>query len=362
MKQFTTLAIETSCDDTSVAIVKSDGSFFTVEKIVAYSQIDDHQKYGGVVPEIASRKHSEKIIEVLQTIWWDAISKVDCICLTTHPWLPGSLVIGKATATMLSEYFNKPLIPVNHIDGHIFSLFIERDINKIQFPIAILTASWWHNDLYFLDKDEKILTKNQDSSDLLIHEVAGYTIVKLGNTIDDASGEAFDKVSRMLGGPYPGGPWISQMANKFISWTSYSSQKWILKNFWTWKFFKRIRVDKESFNFSFSWVKSQVHNLLTKLKKENIVLTDEIKITIAYEFQESVVDVLTTKLLNIASTYDIQTIAICGWVSANTRLRENIQHAVSNNYKILKPIKNIYSTDNAAMIGVVGLLKYINSL
>lgn len=136
-----TLAIETSCDDTSLSIVSFDGEVFAVEQLLAYSQIDDHQKYGGVVPEFASRLHSEKIIAVLQKIGRDAIAQVDFISVTTHPGLPGSLVVGKAVAHFLARQFAKPLEEVNHVYGHLFSLFLERNVKEIQLPMVVLTAS-----------------------------------------------------------------------------------------------------------------------------------------------------------------------------------------------------------------------------
>jgi N6-L-threonylcarbamoyladenine synthase len=149
-----TLAIETSCDDTSVGIVHFDGEIFTVEALLAYSQIQDHQQYGGVVPEIASRLHSDKIIEVIKTIGFDKIKDVDFISVTTHPGLPGSLVVGKAVASLLAEYYSKPLIQVNHIYGHLFSLLLERKLSEIQFPMVVLTASGGHNDIYVVTNSE----------------------------------------------------------------------------------------------------------------------------------------------------------------------------------------------------------------
>ncbi|MDR0608188.1 MAG: hypothetical protein LBG52_07825 [Candidatus Peribacteria bacterium] len=136
-----TLAIETSCDDTSLAIISYDGDTFNVETLLAYSQISAHQPYGGVLPEIAARLHSEKIIAILQALKRETIAKVDFISVTTHPGLPGSLVVGKAVAVTLAEFFHKPLVEVNHIYGHIFSILLERTLKDIVFPMVILTAS-----------------------------------------------------------------------------------------------------------------------------------------------------------------------------------------------------------------------------
>lgn len=148
-----TLAIETSCDDTSVGIVTLDGQLFGVDDLLAYSQIDDHQKYGGVVPEIASRLHFDKIIDVIQHIGLDQVKHVDFVSVTTHPGLPGSLVVGKAAAKLLAEYFAKPLVEVNHIYGHLFSLLLERNTSDIHFPLVVLTASGGHNDIYVVTQD-----------------------------------------------------------------------------------------------------------------------------------------------------------------------------------------------------------------
>ncbi|MDR0860089.1 MAG: hypothetical protein LBO09_03770 [Candidatus Peribacteria bacterium] len=159
-----TLAIETSCDDTSIGIISYDGDSFQVEKLLAYSQIADHQKFGGVLPEIASRLHSEKIIAILQNIGRDTIAEVDFISATTHPGLPGSLVVGKSVATMLAEYFHKPLLPVNHIHGHIFSILLERKLTDLTFPMVILTASGGHNDIYLVDADNTFDVNNPSGS------------------------------------------------------------------------------------------------------------------------------------------------------------------------------------------------------
>lgn len=194
------LAIETSCDDTSIAIVNNENNYFTVEKILAYSQIQEHQKFGGVVPELASRLHSEKIIAILQTIGEEEIKKCDAIAVTTQPGLPGSLVVGKTVAHTLGAFFEKPIINVHHIHGHIFSILLERKLEDIKFPLVILTASGGHNDLYLIQEKDK---KSDLPTEFPAQDFANFSISKIGYTLDDASGECFDKVSRMLGGPYP---------------------------------------------------------------------------------------------------------------------------------------------------------------
>lgn len=159
------LAIETSCDDTSLGIISYDNGFFAVEKLVAYSQIADHQKYGGVVPEIASRLHSEKIIALLEEIGMDVIKTVDAIAVTTHPGLPGSLVVGKTTAHFLSTYIDKPVLPINHIHGHIFSILAERNISELKLPYVVLSVSGGHNDIYLVDVISTEVERSQASQD-----------------------------------------------------------------------------------------------------------------------------------------------------------------------------------------------------
>jgi len=356
MKKISTLAIETSCDDTSLAIVSFENNIFSVDKILAYSQVQDHQKYGGVVPEFASRLHSDKIIEVLNNIGLDLVRDVDFVTVTAHPGLPWSLLVGQSVAYMLWEWFQKPVLGVNHVQWHIFSIFLERDISQISFPLAILTVSGWHNDLYYVVRKWDWQISDYEN----IHHLAGFDIYRIWQSIDDAAWEAFDKVSRMLWGPYPGGPWISNMADlgKDLSWKELDFWEWL---FWIWKFFKRIWLDKEKYDFSFSWIKSQVYNFLKKYKSLHGDATETIKQQLAYEFQESVVEVLSIKLLNFAQSCNPKTIAICGWVSANKRRRDYLnQKAIDYwDFDILKPTKILYSTDNAGMIWVVGIMSFL---
>lgn len=333
------LAIETSCDDTSLGIVSFDWQTFTVDSLLAYSQIQDHQQYWGVVPEIASRLHFDKIIEILQQIGLDTVKNVDFISVTVHPGLPGSLVVGKAVASLLSSYFAKPLVHVNHIYGHVFSLLLERKNSDIQFPLVVLTASGWHNDIYVVT----------DSSMDDAHQFGWYRIKKIWYTLDDAAGECFDKVARMLGGPYPGWQWIAEHA---LKWKPNDDVK-----------FNRIFLSKDEFEFSFSWMKSQVSFLLKELEKKWTPLTEELICDIAYEFQEAVVEVMVKKLVRAGIAFDAKTLWLAWWVSCNDRLREYLNEYWKlkiESWKFLKPTKKIYSTDNAAMIGLAGILEYIN--
>jgi len=371
------LAIETSCDDTSIWIINFDWNTFSVDQLLAYSQIKEHNEFGGVVPEIASRLHSEKIIAVLNKIWREKIKNVDNISVTSHPWLPGSLVVGKTVAAELGEYFNKPVINVDHIIWHIFALFLERNIDQIEFPMIILTASWGHNNIYHVDQKSPLWRgkKGVQKPEWPIHHRWNYEIIKIWQTLDDAAWECFDKVSRMLWWPYPWWVRISQQAAKWKP-----NEKFKLN---------RIRLSNDKFDFSFSWLKSQVNHLINKQKDSVIasktkwergnLFTEQEIADIAYEFQESVVEVLWKKLARAALKYNAKTIWLSGWVSANDRLQEYILELLQNkqrlknqsdipltkgelggsnfNPKLLTPTKKIYCTDNAAMIGVAGILK-----
>jgi len=344
-----TLAIETSCDDTSVGIVSFDWQTFSVDSLLAYSQIEDHQQYWGVVPEIASRLHFDKIIEVIQSIGLDKIKDVDFISVTTHPGLPGSLVVGKTVASLLSSYFTKPLVHVNHIYGHLFSILLERKSSDIQFPLVVLTASGGHNDIYVVNPtNSEQLTTNNDG--ISYSKFGGYEIAKIGYTLDDAAGECFDKVSRMLGGPYPG--WV-RIGEKATQWKPNDDVK-----------FSRIFLSKDTFEFSFSWMKSQVSFLLKELEKKGTPLTEELICDIAYEFQEAVVEVMVKKLVRAGIAFDAKTLWLAGGVSCNDRLREYLEEYWKlkiENWKFLRPTKKVYSTDNAAMIGLAGILEFMNT-
>ena len=373
----TTLAIETSCDDTSVGIVSFDWHVFAIDSLLAYSQVQDHQQYWGVVPEIASRLHSDKIIEVVKNIGLDKIKDVDFISVTVHPWLPGSLIVGKAVASLLSIYFAKPLVHVNHIYGHLFSLLLERKITDIQFPLVVLTASGGHNDIYLVQSVEcRVQSKTQPWMlnpepwtlfDLEWKSFWWYKIAKIGYTLDDAAGECFDKVARMLWWPYPGWQWISEHASQ---WKPNDDVK-----------FNRIFLSKDGFEFSFSWMKSQVSFLLKNLEKnwelkiENwkLQVPEELVCDIAYEFQEAVVEVMIKKLVRAGIAFGAKTLWLAGGVSCNDRLREYLNkqlEMIDDKLEIkwkkqtdvicLRPTKKIYSTDNAAMIWLAGILEYIH--
>lgn len=345
----TVLAIETSCDDTSLAIVREEHGSFFVDKILAYSQIDDHQKYGWVVPEIAFRLHSEQILALMQQ-FLSYIDQIDAIVVTTHPWLAGSLLVWKTVAHMIGKHYNKPVIWAHHVYWHIFSILLERNKSDVKLPWIVLTASWWHNEIYHvtttsIDNEipyawqSKILTTTFDT-------LADINITKLWKSLDDAAWECFDKVARMLGGPYPWGQWISEKA---LLWKPHPDFR-----------FKRVLLKDHTnpYDFSFSGMKSQAYNLLQKLAKQWVVIEGDILHDIAYEFQEAIVDTLLYKLNSAVVEYKPATIWIVWWVSANDRLYHAARDLCENRYQIpvLRPTKKLYSTDNGAMIGVVWLL------
>lgn len=311
------LAFETSCDETSVAIVENGKN--VLSNIVS-SQINIHKEYGGVVPEIASRHHIENILPVLD----EAMEKADCqlkdidyIAVTNTPGLIGSLLVGLMFAKSLS-YANKiPLIPVNHIEGHIFSNFIENDI---ELPAISLIVSGGHTDLYYLEE-----RNGKIAVDLL------------GETLDDAVGESYDKIARILELPYPGGPEIEKIS---------LGGKNILN-------IKKPNV--EGYNFSFSGIKTYITNYINKEKMKGNNINKE---DIAKSFQEIVVEILYDKVLKAVNKKSVNTLLVAGGVSANKRLRKKFEE-LPENIKIYFP-KMEYCTDNGAMIGAAAYYKLKN--
>ncbi len=305
------IAIETSCDDTSVAVIADK---FKVLSQVVSSQNDIHSVFGGVVPEVASRAHLENISPVFHKAITEAgieLSQIDGIAVTVGPGLAGSLLVGVSFAKGLSLSLKKPILAVNHIEGHFFAPFIEHNIT---YPYIALVASGGHTALY------------------LIKGFRNYKL--LGQTRDDAAGEAFDKVAKLLGLGYPGGVAIERFAGNFSG---------------------TIEFPKPLFNeedFSFSGLKTAVVNLVRK--QEN--LTDEIKKDISASFQRTVVEILTEKTIREALRQGVKNIVISGGVSANRLLRKRLAEASKTyNFNVYIPSMK-YCTDNAAMIGVVGLM------
>lgn len=314
------LAIESSCDETAASVVENGR---TVLSNIISSQIDIHKEFGGVVPEVASRKHIENINEVVE----EALTKanvtpdqIDAIAVTYGPGLVGALLVGVNFAKGLSYAWNKPLIGVNHIEGHICANFIED--KSLEPTFICLVASGGHTHL--------VNVKNYGEYEIL------------GKTRDDAAGEAFDKIARAIGLGYPGGPLIDKAAKQ--------GNKDAIK-------FPRVVIDDETLDFSFSGLKSAVLNYIhnTEQKNEKVVVED-----VAASFQEAVVEVLVMKTIKAAKLKNSSIIALAGGVASNTSLRNMLQEeCLKHNYKFTKP-SPILCTDNAAMIGCAGYYKFLN--
>lgn len=310
------LGIETSCDETAVAVVKNGRKILAN---VVSSQIESHKRFGGVVPEIASRQHTDQITVVLEeafqqaNITWE---QIDAIAVTEGPGLIGALLVGVNAAKALAFAKKKPLIGVHHIAGHIYANQLE---TEFEFPLLALIVSGGHTEL------------------VLMREHGAYELI--GETLDDAAGEAYDKIARSLDLPYPGGPHIDRLAQEGEDTID----------------FPRAWLEEESFDFSFSGLKSAVINYIhnKQQRKEGIV-----KANIAASFQASVVDVLTEKTYRAALKYNVKQVIIAGGVAANKGLRSRITEKFSNTTipVNIPPIQ--LCTDNAAMIAAAASIQF----
>ncbi|RMD51937.1 tRNA (adenosine(37)-N6)-threonylcarbamoyltransferase complex transferase subunit TsaD [Candidatus Parcubacteria bacterium] len=310
------LAIETSCDETALALIKGRNGKVKVEKSVVLSQIQTHAKYGGVVPEVAARKHLEAIFPMLAKELSPGGKEIDIVAVTAGPGLSPALRTGVETAKTLVWLWKKPLLPVNHLVGHIYSAWINKDKQWTsdipEFPALILLVSGGHTELIFAHSHGQF--------------------EKIGETLDDAAGEAFDKVAKMLDLPYPGGPQIANLAK-------YGDERAFI--------FPRALLDKRNFDFSFSGLKTSV--LYTLRKIENI--DKQVKADIAASFQEAVVDVLVRKTIKAAEQLKAKSIILAGGVSANRVLRGRFEmEGKKIQVPVFVPLLS-YCGDNAAMIG-----------
>ncbi len=314
------LAIESSCDETAAAVVE-DGT--KVLSNVINTQIELHKAFGGVVPEVASRKHIENISDVVDKALADAklsLADVDAIAVTYGPGLVGALLVGVSTAKALSFAAEKPLIPVHHIKGHICANYIEHPDFKP--PFICLVASGGHSHIVYV-KDYN-------------------TYQVLAKTGDDAAGEAFDKVSRVLGLGYPGGPAIQKCAA--------DGNPDAIR-------FPRVNMGESGFDFSFSGVKTAVINYIHNAEQKG---EDINKADVAASFQAAVVDVLSGHLIECAKKFGTKKIALAGGVAANVPLRERCQTlANENGFEFVCPTLSL-CTDNAAMIGCAAYFEYQN--
>lgn len=325
------LALETSCDETACAIVE-DG--WKVHANVIASSLDLHQITGGVVPEIAARAQIESIIPVIKQtieIFNGGADKIDKIAVTSEPGLITSLLVGTETAKWLSYLWQKPLIKVNHIRGHVYANWLERnpETDPIQFPVICLSVSGGHNEL--------ILLKNHKDWEVI------------GESQDDAAGEAFDKVARILDLGYPGGPLIEHHAKLYTQMVPNIDSDDMVRFPRAWLNANHSdKWDGTSFDFSFSGLKSEV--LREVQRRRN--LSDIDRAEIAYAFQDAVCDVLAAKLIGAARKYSAKEIHLAGGVSANNFLRMRVEELSKTlSVRVRWPEKMIYCTDNAAMIG-----------
>lgn len=316
MKDVNIFAIETSCDETSASIIKN--GCIEVATVIL-SQIDIHKNFGGVVPEIASRNHTEAITLVFEECLKKAnmtMNDIDAIAVTYGPGLNGALLIGIEAAKALAFATGKPLVPVNHMAGHIYA---NKFVGEFKFPLLSLVVSGGHTEIIYMDKE--------------------FSFKRIGSTLDDSVGEAYDKVARVVGIPYPGGPLMDKMAQVGNHTYDLPSPK-----------------DDSSYDFSFSGIKSAVINLVHNEKQRGNEINKE---DLATSFQETVVKILVKKTIKAIKEYDVKQLLVAGGVSANSGLRKALEEVCKElDVELLKPdIK--YCTDNAAMIGAAAYYAYL---
>jgi len=318
MKDIYILGIESSCDETSISIVKNG-----IEEIatVTNTQIDIHKEYGGVVPEIASRCHVKNITILIEECLAKAnmtMDNIDAIAVTYGPGLVGSLLVGIEAAKTLAYVNNKPLVPVNHMSGHIYANNIGKEMN---FPLIALVVSGGHTELIYMEDH--------------------YKYKKLGATLDDAVGECYDKVARIVNVPYPGGPTID---------------KWAMEGNHTYDL--PLPLNDNTYNFSFSGLKSAVINLVHNEEQRGNEIR---KKDLAASFQEVVVDVLVKKTFKALKEYNVNNLILAGGVAANQGLRKKLAEE-SEKEGINLHIPDLkYCTDNATMIAASGYYAYMNN-
>lgn len=341
------LGIETSCDETAASVIKADpktGRILVLSNIIS-SQIEIHQKYGGVVPEVAAREHVLNILPVIDEALLKAKVKparLDLLAITKGPGLITSLISGLETVRALSFAWNKPVIEINHIEGHIYSNFINPE-SKINYPALILTVSGGHTNLVLMDKDKRLKI--------------------IGETLDDAAGEAYDKGAKMMGLGYPGGPKVAALADEYVK-----SQK-IIKQSKAKSATKspvessvitsaislpRPMLTSPNFNFSFSGLKTALLYQLQKDKNWSKRIPEY-----CFAYQEAIIDILTIKTIKAAKKFSAQTIMLSGGVSANQVLRDHLKETIAKELpkvNFLVPAK-IYTTDNATMIAAAAVFK-----
>lgn len=315
------LGIETSCDETAAAIIEVKNGKFKILSNIVSSQIDIHRKYGGVVPEVAARNHVINIIPVIDQAFDEAKikpEKIDQIAATTGPGLITALIVGAQAAKTLAYAWKKPIVSINHLKAHLYANWLNN--KKIKFPAIALIVSGGHTELILLTSKNKFK--------------------KIGQTIDDAAGEAFDKVAKLLDIGYPGGPIISKLA---LDGDPEAYE------------FPRPMLKDKNFNFSFSGLKTSVLYTVQKLKAKQI--NKQTKANLCASFQQAAVDVLVEKTVRAALTYNAKTIMLSGGVAANQLLRETLQKRTKGLKKdFLMPERHL-CTDNAVMIAVASVFE-----
>ena len=320
------LSIETSCDETAVAVLEIKGQNYKVLANLVSSQIEIHKKYGGVVPEVAARKHVENIMPLLgQALEQNKLKPqdIDAISVVYGPGLITALIIGIETAKTLAFAWDKPLIPINHIKAHILANWLKGEqgkLQKIKFPALCLVVSGGHTSLVLLQGVDKMKI--------------------IGQTRDDAVGEAFDKVAKLMDLGYPGGPIISQLAKKG------NPQAFALP---------RPMLKDKNYDFSFSGLKTAVRYELEKVKKIN----QQIKTDMAASFQQACIEVLIAKTIRAAQEFKVKSVLLGGGVSANKELRQQLELEVNKfeNFKFYQPDLSL-TTDNALMVAIAGYWEY----
>lgn len=317
MKDMYILGIESSCDETSASIVKNGTTEIAT---VISSQIDIHKSYGGVVPEIASREHVKNITIVLEECLEKAnmtMEQIDAIAITYGPGLIGSLLVGLEAAKTLSFIYNKPLIPVHHIAGHIYANSL---VKELEFPLLAVVVSGGHTELIEMPQH--------------------YRFNKLGGTLDDAIGECYDKVARVIGLEYPGGPKIDKLAT--IGKSTYKLP---------------VPLKDDSYNFSFSGLKSAVINLVHNEEQRGVEINKE---DLATSFQTVAIEAITSKVRKAVIDKNIKTVIVAGGVAANQGLRNAMEKLTKELHVDLSIPPMKYCTDNATMVAAAGYYAYLD--
>ena len=314
------LGIESSCDETGVALYDTDHG---LQAQALHSQVAMHNRYGGVVPELASRDHVERLVPLLEQVMADAqrpLSAIDAIAYTQGPGLAGALLVGASVATALAMSLDRPVIGVHHLEGHLLSPLLSDD--PPEFPFVALLVSGGHTQL------------------LRVDGLGAYTL--LGETVDDAAGEAFDKCAKVMGLGYPGGPVVNRLANEGNP-----------------KAFAFSKPNVPGYDYSFSGLKTSFLYTLRDELEKNPNFIEERKADLCASLQATVIDILMKKLRQAAKDLGIDQVALAGGVSANTGLRAAFEeHAKRYGWKIFIP-KFAYTTDNAAMVAMNGYFSYM---